>query len=108
MTRKEMLNLPYHDLTFDGELENVSGVYIIPSGRKHESGWTMMNLIATFYGGKQPVLFAQVCDDISLEGEHFRIDCSYPHRIIHIWNSRSWKKGFRIEQGISSISFVED
>lgn len=77
------------------------GVYVIPSGRKHDSGWCCMDFVAETEDGL--VGFGGGCDDVSFKGEHFRMDCTFPSRIIHIWNRR----GFTITTDLSSIDFIE-
>ncbi len=104
--RKTLLSCKSHNLCAEGPLYGVSGVYVIPSGRKHESGWTMMDLIATFYDEREPVHFSTITDDINLYGTGFRIDCEYPSRIIHIWNGKVGRKGFSV-RGCSSVFFEE-
>lgn len=106
INKKALLNCKKYDLCREGTLSGVSGVYVIPSGRKHESGWAQMNLVATFYDGREPVLCSTFSDDISFYGTGFRMDCDYPSRIIHIWNSHVGKEGFRV-RGCSSISMEE-
>ena len=100
MTRKELLEIPHR-----GDLEilhNVSGVYVIPSGRKHDSGWAMMDFVATFEDGRK-ARFGGGCDDVAFYGGHFRMDCTHPERILHIWNPYL----FSISEDLSSINFVE-
>lgn len=101
-TREELLNVEKRK--WDDVLKNVTGVYIIPSGRKHDSGYACMDFVAEFKGNDKLVRFGGGCDDVSLNGTHFRIDCLHPSRIIHIWN----RKGFSISNDVSSINFDED
>ena len=49
--------------------------------------------------------FGGECDDVRLKGNHFRIDCEYPSRIIRIWNDST---SFSTSHDISSIDFVEE
>lgn len=104
--RKTLLSCKEYSISKDGNLTGVSGVYVIPSGRKHESGYTAMDLIATFYDGREPVHFSSFTDDVSFCGTGFRMDCDWPTRIIHIWNSLDMRKGFNI-RGCSSMMFEE-
>ena len=103
MTRTELLNLPKRK--WDVILHGVNGVYVIPSGRKHDSGYACMDFVATFEDGRPPVRFGGVCDDVSFDGNGFRMDCEYPTRIIHIWNCRS---PFSVSDDLSSITFTEE
>jgi hypothetical protein len=102
-TRKELLSIPkrnWNEMLFD-----VSGVYVIPSARKHDSGWACMDFVAEFKDREKPMVrFGGGCDDVAFEGSHFRMDCIHPSRIIHIWNNR----GFSISDYLSSIWFIEN
>lgn len=51
------------------------------------------------------IRFGGGCDDVRLKGKHFRIDCEYPSRIIHIWNDTT---SFSISHDLSSIDFEEE
>lgn len=101
-TKKELLAVPkrkWSDILCD-----VSGVYVIPSGRKHDSGFACMDFVAEFKNNKKPMVrFGGCCDDVSFNGTHFRMDCLHPQRIIHIWNSIP----FSISCDVSSINFTE-
>lgn len=100
MTRKELLAVPKRKR--DEELL-AEGVWVIPSGRKHDSGWACMDFVAITPEG--PIGFGGRCDDVGFEGSHFRMDCDYPSRTIHIWNSRG---AFTISRDLSSIYFTEE
>ncbi len=106
INRKTLLSRKEYNIFKDGNLTGVSGVYVIPSRRKHESGWTKMDLIATFYDGREPVHFSSFTDDVSFCGTGFRMDCDWPSGIIHIWNSHEQGKGFNV-RGCSSMMFEE-
>lgn len=99
MNRKELLAVPKRK--WDEELV-AKCVYVIPSGRKHESGYTMMDFVAITENGEK-VGFGGVCDDVALKGNGFRMDCLYPSRIIRIWNNEP----FIVSEDISSIDFIE-
>ena len=103
--REELLSVPKRK--WDETIRSVSTVYIIPSKRKHESGYACMDLVAVTDRdhGNRAVRFGGGCDDISLRGNHFRIDCEHPSRIIRIWNSHGT---FLITDDLSSIHFVEE
>ena len=98
--RKELLSARRRK--WDEILYDVSAVYVIPSGRKHDSGYACMDFVAVTKNGK--VRFGGSCDDVKLDGNHFRIDCDYPSRIVHIWN---YKKTFTILRDLSTIDFIE-
>lgn len=100
MTRKELLSSPVRK--WDEELKGVRGVFVIPSKRKHDSGWACMDFVAETPSGL--VRFGGCCDDVSFEGNHFRMDCDFETKLPHIWN----RFGFTITHDLSSISFVEE
>lgn len=99
MNRKKLLSIPKRK--WDEILNGVSGVYVIPSRRKHDSGWACMDFVAEFSDDKPMVRFGGGCDDVRFVGENFRMDCTYPHGIIHIWR---WGR-FSITHDVSSIDF---
>ena len=99
MNRKELLAVPKRK--WDEELV-AKYVYVIPSGRKHESGYATMDFVAITEDGEK-VGFGGCCDDVTLKGNGFRMDCLYPSRIIRIWN----REPFIVSVGISSINFIE-
>lgn len=104
MTRKELLAFPYRE--WDEVLHGVRGVYVLPSRRKHESGWSCMDFVAEFEDDRPPKRFGGPTDDVSFAGTHFRMDCTYPHNIIHIWCA--YGRTFTISAGISSLTFTEE
>lgn len=101
MTRKELLAVPKRK--WDEVLTDVSGVYVIPSRRKHESGYNCMDFVATTPKGM--IRFGGGCDDISFCGHSFRMDCV--SQIIHIWNSK-YPGTFSVSKDLSSITFTEN
>ena len=102
-TRKDLLSVPKRN--WSDALHGVSGVYVIPSGRKHESGFACLDFVAEFRDREKPLVrFGGICDDVSFCGKHFRMDCLHPQRIIHIWNSFP----FAVTDDSSSISFIEE
>lgn len=103
MNRKELLQVPKRK--WGEELKGVGGVYVIPSGRKHDSGYTCMDFVAEFRDGRPMIRFGGCCDDVAFFGRHFRMDCIYPSRIIHIWNSNGT---FNVSHDVSSIDFMEE
>ena len=101
--RKELLAVPKRK--WNEVLTDVTGVYVIPSGRKHDSGYACMDFVAEFGDTTKPLVrFGGGCDDVCLEGAHFRVDCVHPSRILHIWNMRN----FSISSDVSSINFREN
>ena len=105
MTKKEFLaTIPHRP--WDEELTGVSGVYILPSRRKHDSGWACMDFVVEFMDDRPMIRFGGGTHDISFVGTHFRMDCTYPHGIIHIWCGCG--QTFSISSDLSSINFVEE
>lgn len=100
MNRTELLAVEKRK--WDKPLYNVSGVYVIPSRRKHDSGYACMDFVASTTEGL--VGFGGCCDDVVLEGSHFRMDCDFKTKLLHIWNS---SKNFTISIDLPSIHFIE-
>ena len=101
--RKELLSIPKRK--WDETLTDVLGVYVIPSGRKHDSGYACMDFVAEFADTTKPLVrFGGGCDDVCLDGAHFRVDCVHPSRILRIWNRRK----FSVSSDVSSIYFREN
>jgi hypothetical protein len=101
MKRKELLSLVKRK--WDDILHGVKGVYVIPSRRKHDSGWACMDFVAVMSDGTM-IRFGGSCDDVSFRGNCFRMDCDYESKCLHIWNCRNT---FSISADISSINFIE-
>lgn len=100
-TRQELLAVPKRK--WDEKLDGVCIVYVIPSQRKHDSGYACMDFVAVRRDGSM-ARFGGMCDDVSFAGSYFRMDCQHSPQIIRIWNSRYT---FSVTNDISSISFVE-
>ena len=102
MTRKELLAIP--ERNWEDALRGCTDVMVFPSNRKHESGYACMDFVAVLEDGKR-IRFGGYCDDLSLVGVHFRIDCFRNPPTLHIWNSHG---KFTVESGISTITLTED
>lgn len=95
MKRKELLDLPFRKWD---EVKAYTSIAVVPSGKKHDSGWALMYIIG-LDSEKRPVEIAAACDDICWEipaaaGHNFRNDMFYPSGIIHFWsNGYSFKVG---------------
>lgn len=103
MTKEELLSYPTR--RWDEIINDAIGVYVIPSERLHDSGFLCMDFVAEkLVNGKeiQYIRFGGFCDDVRLDGDHFRVDCT-KEGIIHIWN----RKKFSIFHDLSSIDFLE-
>lgn len=93
-----MLESPHRK--WDNQVKT-NGIYVIPNGKKHDSGFSCMDIFIEV--GEQYMRGGGGCDDIQLSGSHFRIDCAYPERVIHIWNPY----GFTVEPDLSTITLRE-
>lgn len=98
--RKQLLDAPQRE--YEEELR-VSSAYIVPNGKKHESGYSCMTIVGVTEHGIWKKTAGNT-DDIMFNGGGFRMDCIYPDRIIHIWNSHS---KFTISYDASSVEFTE-
>ena len=102
-SRKELLAVPKNNDLH--ELHGVICIYIIPNGRKHDSGYACMDFVAEFKDNKKSLVrFGGGTDAIDMIGEHFKVDCLYPSRIIRSWNRRTFSVEFI---GLSSIDLRE-
>lgn len=103
-TRKGLLAIPCR-VGSQKTIKNVTGAWIIPNRRKHESGYACMDLVFDIKGGGKVRAAHRHCDDMQLDGSHFEIECAWPSRIIHIWNR---KREFEVRDHISTVRFIEE
>lgn len=109
--RQELLAVPARKW---GEvLHNVGAVYIIPSRRKHDSGFMCMDFVACEMGKdgritNKKIRFGGYTDVVNLHGVipglsqmGFNIDCE-PGGIIRIF---TFQKPFSVSEDLSSIDF---
>lgn len=98
-TKEELLSAPKRK--WDTVLENIAGVYLIPNGEQHDSGYNCIDFVAESNEG----LFrcGDGTDAIHLLGEYFSVDCLYPSGIIHIWS----RAKFIITEDLSSVDLIE-
>jgi hypothetical protein len=102
MKRKDLLVIPKRDK--EEVLHGVGGVEVIPSRRKHGSGWACMDFVAWLEDDSM-IGFGGGCDDVWFNGEHFRMDCDIETGCLHIWNTHGT---FSVSKDLSSIDFVEE
>lgn len=102
MKRKDMLKLPERERR---EESTYSSIFIIPTGRKHDSGWALMAIIGCNDKG-EPVEIAAYCDDVCYDfglvthKEYaMRTDMTYPENCLHVW---SWYYDFKVGFSLSS------
>ena len=104
MTKKEF-NEKYDRamaVPWDFPIMDVHTVWILPTRRKHESGYAIMHMLIHLKDGRY-IKEEGHCDVIDLEGSNFRIDCEYPGKILRIFNHY----GFDIGDRLSTVSFIE-
>lgn len=111
---KDVLSSYAEERKWDQYVENCRAAFIVPNGNRHNSGYGCFDIFACVpdgtphdYGNQAKIFVVKCggwCDDISFEGEHFRMDCMHPSGIIRIWNPL----GFTITEDLSSVSFVEN
>lgn len=99
ITRKELLSVEKRE--WDEDLTDIYSVYVLPSRRKHDSGYNCMDFVAV-NGERKRIGFGGGCDDLKLDGKHFRMDCE--DGIIRIWN----RIPFSVSHDLSSIDLTED
>lgn len=93
---KELRKLPFRELD---EVKEYNELYIISSGKKHNSGWALMYIIGKNHN---EIEIAAACDSIcwdmtQAEDYSLRNDMIYPNGILHCWSN-----SFKFEVGVSS------
>ena len=79
-----------------------SELFVVPSKKKHESGWTLMVLVGVLSDGtyEKAAWCDDICWNIQTRPDHsMRCDCSYPGGILHFWNAT-----FTVGHSLSSTS----
>lgn len=89
MKVKELRGLPVRKWD---ETKTYTSIAVIPSGKKHDSGWALMYIIG-FDDKMKPIEIAAVCDDIcwsipDATDYYFRSDMFYPSGVIHFWSNK--------------------
>jgi len=106
-TRKELLALPKRDWDKETIYDSIA---VVPSGKKHESGYGLIAIVGFDTDSKKPVEIAAYCDDMGYcfpEGVPvqpydlavLRTDMFYPSGIAHVW---SWDYVFKVGASLSS------
>lgn len=109
-SKKELLSLPHRK--WDNDTPRYSSVLIMSTGKKHDSGWSMIVIIGCHK--QEPVEVCTLCsDDIEWKlpaaekfGQNdeysfgqFRMDCAVKSGALHAWT----RKGeFRVGASLSS------
>ena len=68
------------------ELVCTRDIFILPTNRKHESGYACMEFVARKPNGEF-VRLGGYADVAVFDNWKFKIDCFYPSRIIHLFSS---------------------
>ena len=96
MKIKDLRNLPFREWN---EVKTYNSILVIPSGKKHDSGWALMYIVGCDKN-KQPIEIAAACDDIHwnipnvLPNYSLRNDMFYPSGVICFWsNDYAFKVG---------------
>ncbi len=100
MKVKELRKLPFR--TWNKETTYAS-IIVIPSGRKHDSGYALMYIIGVDEN-KNPIEISASCDDICWKipnaiDYEFRNDMYWPSGIIHYWSN-----GYKFKVGVCTSS----
>jgi hypothetical protein len=100
----ELLNLPVRQWSEESIYE---AVLIVPTGKKHDSGFTLMAIIGIV--DDEPKEIAGYCDDVCWDTTQvskslaIRTDCYYPSGIFHYW---SWYCKFKVGSNTSSTDII--
>lgn len=111
MTRRELLNLPYEE--FGKEIPLLDELYVIPTRKKHDSGYMCMEIIGMNKEGyaKKLATYSDVIHFPSIMNRvnkgHLKIDIPSDTKCFRFF---SWGKIKVITYGISDFEFdiVED
>ena len=102
MKRKDLLSLPVREWNKTSQYD---GVCIVPTGKKHDSGWALMAIVGM--NNHEPVEIAAYCDDLIWHGEEMffahgmRTDMYYPSGIARMWGDAVV---FEVGEALSSTS----
>jgi hypothetical protein len=110
--KKDLLKLPVRDVTVEAIYDSV---LLVPTGKKHDSGFMMIAVIGCIGGVAQEI--AVTYDDIQWEtpepyhyGKYqladLRMDMMYPSGVLQVWGDGK----FKIEAGYRSytIAFIRN
>ena len=86
MTRKEFRKRfdKAKEVPWNEKIEHIRKIYILPTRRKHESGYSIMHLLFLLEDGTE-IKDEGCCDLLQFEGKRVRMDCLYPSGIIKVW-----------------------
>lgn len=96
---KEWQNLPERKWN---EIKTYNDIFIVPTGSKHVSGWSMMHIVGK---NKDEMEIASTCDDLAwittlrAKDGMVRTDMIYPLGILHYWSNEF---SFQIGEALSS------
>lgn len=99
LTRKQLLNLP--ERNWD-EVKEYSAVIVVPTGKKHDSGYALMAIVGCDENCK-PCEIAAYCDDIQwltrITEHGFRCDMFYKNSCLRF---HSCEFNFQIGESLST------
>ena len=87
------------------EPSTYSQIYLLPSRKKHDSGWSLVSIVGVKDDGSLEA--AAYCDDICWKHEPrkdrrdytMRTDMTYPGGVVHCWG---WSTEFVVGSSLSS------
>jgi hypothetical protein len=102
LKKKELLKLPQRKWD---EIKRYHSILLVPTGRKHDSGWMLIALVG-MNNNDEPEEIAAFCDDVcwvNLPDKEWEIrtDCFYPSGIMRVWGN---KGKFEVGLSLSSTS----
>lgn len=106
LRKSNVMDLPYKP---NSEPQVYSYLLIVPSRRKHDSGWTQIQVVGSKNsGGTELELCTSFSDDLNIylpsmltKGyETLRMDCFHPSGILRLWSNH-----FDFEIGFATSSF---
>lgn len=104
MTRKEFMKMfdGAKEVPWDEKIRGIKGVYIMPTRRKHSSGYAVMRLLFVLKD-ETMIKSDDCCDVVDIRGCNFKIDCMYPSGILHLFTWREAACDYRL----SSVDLYE-
>ena len=100
LNRKDFLSLPKREW---GKVTQYTSVLIVPTGKKHDSGWHLMAIIGC--KDQRPIEIAAYCDDVNwlVQSNRMRTDMTYKSRVCHMWGNRLI---FEVGLSLSSVDVI--
>ncbi len=86
--REELLNAPQRNWQLKSTYNDI---YIVPSRKKHDSGWHLMVIVGVKEDGslEQAAWCDDICWDVrGRDGYMMRSDMTFPGGVLHFWGAR--------------------